>query len=270
MPAAAAVLTPLDDAGVKETVVYKLLMQFATPKGVTCSVGKALWPLLPDLADTVTGVVQQWINKGQMKLRIAWMEADGEQAYDIEDLHMLLLPQMEFKLLLGPKGEALHLRGAARVEHEAAQPKRTVSISYLAGAEERVQVWTYEEPDAVRIDARTEPRDRAVLARNKEDISTPFEAWYNAAVSHEMFVNYELWFNDRLDGKTHDTRKTSRGELVRFCGYMGAMALYPGTPLRKMWQQVKGPKDIGPPMAMGQYGIGKNRFATLQKLAGQP
>ena len=70
--------------------------------------------------------------------------------------------------------------------------------------------------------------------------------------------------------RTHDTRKTSRGELVRFCCYMGALSLQPGTPLRKMWQRDKGPKDIFEPKAMGRFGIGKNRFFLLVKYAGEP
>jgi hypothetical protein len=38
----------------------------------------------------------------------------------------------------------------------------------------------------------------------------------------------ELFMNQRLDGRTHKTRKTSRGELVRFLCYMGAIATQPG------------------------------------------
>ena len=56
-----------------------------------------------------------------------------------------------------------------------------------------------------------------------------------------------------------DLRKTSRGEIVRFCCYMAALALQPGTPLHQMGRRVRGPKDIYPPPAMGQYGIGENR-----------
>ena len=69
--------------------------------------------------------------------------------------------------------------------------------------------------------------------------------------------------------RTHATRKTSRGEIVRFCGYMGALALRPGVPLRKMWTRTKGPKEIFEPPAMGRFGIGENRFSLLKTLAGQ-
>ena len=74
-----------------------------------------------------------------------------------------------------------------------------------------------------------------------------------------MLDKMESWFDQRLDGKSHDTRKTSRGEIVRFCCYMAALALQPGTPLHQMGRRVRGPKDIYPPPAMGQYGIGENR-----------
>ena len=53
---------------------------------------------------------------------------------DTEDLHILLRPELAFKLEKGPRGEALYLRGAARVEHDAAQPKRTLTVKYTDGA----------------------------------------------------------------------------------------------------------------------------------------
>ena len=47
------------------------------------------------------------------------------------------------KLLLGPKGEALHLRGVARAEYEATVPKRTVEVPWVDGAVNRVQLLWY-------------------------------------------------------------------------------------------------------------------------------
>jgi hypothetical protein len=202
-------------------------------------------------------------------MRITWKEPDGTEKYDTEDLHILLRAEMLFKLVVGPRGEALYLRGAARVEHDAAQPKRTVTIKYTDGAIEKEQVWTFESPHAIVDDARTEPRFKAKLARRVEDIGTPFECWYNAALSHPMLSQMELFMNQRLDGKRHETRKTSRGELVRYLCYMGAIATQPGKPVRSMWQRAKGPKDCFPPAAIGQYGLGCNRFMLLQRMAGE-
>ena len=68
---------------------------------------------------------------------------------------------------------------------------------------EKVQVWTIEpNPECISEDARLLPRTKPTLARRKEDVDTPFKAWYNAAVSHEMFDAMEQFFNQRLDGRT--------------------------------------------------------------------
>lgn len=85
-----------------------------------------------------------------------------------------------------------------------------------------------------------------------------------------MLEKMEKYFNQRLDGKTHATRKTSRGEIVKLMCMMAAAALRPGIPLRELWKRVKGPKDIFEPAAtFGKYGIGINRFELLEKLTGQ-
>ena len=261
---------PLTDLQVREHPVYGILSQLSSIKDIKVSVGKELWPGEKNLPDIVLGTVNQWVHKERMQIKITWTEADGSMAHDSEDLHILLLPHVNFKLLKGSKGEALLLRGQARAEHQARVPKKTVSIPYTVGAVTRQQVWTIEDdPEAIRTDARTEPRSKPQLARRRDDIKTPFDCWYNAAVSHKMFDKMELAFNQRLDGKSYETRKTSRGELVRFVGMMGALALQPGLPLSKMWKRVKGAKDIFPPAAMGQYGTGIDRFKLLKKLAGE-
>ena len=89
----------------------------------------------------------QWVHK----------EPDGTWKYDTDDLHTLLAHGL--KLVKGPRGEALHLRGAAREEAEAAAPKRTIDVPYVDGAVDRVQTWTVEpNPEAVTVDARAGSR----------------------------------------------------------------------------------------------------------------
>ena len=261
---------PLTDAEAKVTEAYLIIYQFATPKGIEVEVGKEYWPDLANLPDTIKGVIGQHTNKAQMKLKIVWTEKDGKEVHDIEDLHMLLRPHCRFKLVKGPKGEALRLRGQSRVDFQSQQPKRTVTIDYTVGAQTKKQVWTVEDdPEAIKVDERKAPRTKPLLARSREVIKTPFECWYNSAVSHEMLDKAERYINQRLDGKKRETRKTSRGEIVRYLCTMGAIALRPGTSLKKMWQQVRGPKDIFPPPGLGSYGLSKNRFEVLTKLMGE-
>jgi len=170
MPPAVAALEPLSDDEVAATLVYKLLMQTPTPKGIKVTVSKALWPNIDNLPDVVCGEVEQWTNKNLMKLRVKWTESDGTIVHDIEDLHILLRPEMKFVLVKGPRGEALHLRGAALVEHEEATAKETVDVKYLCGGLEKVQVWTVESPEAITNDARKEPRDKPKLNRRPQDL----------------------------------------------------------------------------------------------------
>ena len=119
----------------------------------------------------------------------------------------------DFKLLKGPRGEALLLRGAAAREAAAAAPKRTIDVKYKDGAIEKVQTWTVEP------DERKEARHGATLNRSKEDTDTPFKMWYNAMLPHKLVDNFVKFANLRLDGQSKATRKTSRGEAVRLLGY---------------------------------------------------
>ena len=48
---AAAAITPLDNAAVQAMWIYKILTQTTSPKGITVSVSKSLWPSLPNLPD---------------------------------------------------------------------------------------------------------------------------------------------------------------------------------------------------------------------------
>ena len=77
MPGGLEPLTPVADDVVVASLVYKLLMQFPTPKGITVSVSSRLWPDLPGLVGTVTGVIDKWGNRAGRTLRITWKKADG-------------------------------------------------------------------------------------------------------------------------------------------------------------------------------------------------
>lgn len=62
MPAAA--VTPLTDDEVKAKEPYLIIYnQFQTPKGIEVEVGKEYWPNLPNLPDTIKGVMDSHVNK---------------------------------------------------------------------------------------------------------------------------------------------------------------------------------------------------------------
>ena len=127
---------PWSNEEVESSMLYKILMQFDTPKGIKVSVSSTLWPRTEGLPDVIKGEIMQWMRKESKLLKISWVEPDGSSNWDSDTLHVLLAH--DFKVLLGPRGEALHLRGAARVEEEARQPKRTIDVPYKDGLMEKI------------------------------------------------------------------------------------------------------------------------------------
>ena len=56
-----------DDA-IMATTLYKLLMQFSTPKGIRVEIDRSMWPKADGLPEKVQGRVEQWVNKARMQL----------------------------------------------------------------------------------------------------------------------------------------------------------------------------------------------------------
>lgn len=65
-------------------------------------------------------------------------------------------------------------------------------------------------------------------------------------------------------------KKTTRGEVVRFIGYMLALTINQEESVKNMWRTTSEPGDIYAPPAIGQHGMPKNRFETLRSLFGKP
>ena len=103
--AAPAPAPALATAAVQDSMIYKLLMQFSSPKGISCDIAKSMWPRVEGLPDRVKGKIEQWQNRAQGTLKISWIEADGSEKYDVDALVHLL--EHDFQLLKGPRGEAL-------------------------------------------------------------------------------------------------------------------------------------------------------------------
>ena len=56
-----------DDA-IMATTLYKLLMQFSTPKGIRVEIDRSMWRKADGLPEKVQGRVEQWVNKARMQL----------------------------------------------------------------------------------------------------------------------------------------------------------------------------------------------------------
>ena len=65
LPDQAPVVT---DNAIMATTIYKLLMQFTTPKGIRVEIDRSMWPKADGLPEKVQGRVEQWVNKARMQL----------------------------------------------------------------------------------------------------------------------------------------------------------------------------------------------------------
>jgi hypothetical protein len=193
--------TPWSQAATEASTEYQILTQFDTPKDININVSNSLWPGVAGLPDRIKGKVLQWQKRPPTALlKIDWEEPDGTRKWDTDTVHTLLAHGL--KLETGPRGEALHLRGAARQFAQAAQAKATIDVSYTVGAVTKVQTWTVEpDPEAISVDARTEPRTRATINRRPQDVDTPYKMWRNGMLPPKLLDTALVCFNLRLDGR---------------------------------------------------------------------
>eukprot|EP00965_Chrysotila_dentata_P124224 4106132-Pleurochrysis_carterae.AAC.1 len=86
-------------------------------------------------------------------------------------------------------------------------------------------------------------------------------------------VEAELkFYNQRLKGKPGVIDEPgAEGELMRFKGYMSALAFHPDEAISEMWREKQHAKarDILPPPAMGRHGMDKNRFMKIKSILGE-
>jgi hypothetical protein len=90
----------------------------------------------------------------------------------------------------------------------------------------------------------------------------------NVMLPPAMLDGMVSFFNQRLKGGGSDP-KTTRGEMVKFYGFMGALTIFDTWPVKHMWRVEAAPKEIMSPPAMGRHGLSKTRFERLRHLAGE-
>ena len=115
-------------------------------------------------------------------------------------------------------------------EEAAEETREKVIIDYEDGGQPKQQVWEVLPPDAITVDQRTEDFVEPKLNRANNTINTPYKMWQNAALPMNLVSKMVTYFNQRLDASKDDyyNRKTSAGEIIRFFGYMGALAIEKG------------------------------------------
>lgn len=265
------------------------LLDLSSVKDVRFSISKVFWqgfPFYSTLAPRVFGTITKWVNKGQLRVSVIWDDGEVEPLGLTELLPacMRLEAYRDNRRAPQPKrrrNEAREDEGTASGDSANAQnlPLGDVvaSLKFRRGGRECTADWWETTADGITIDERRQQeRWRPRINREKAEFKTPYLLWQNVALPWEFMrkmFDVDGFINQRLSGKNMSAyhRKTSLGEGIRFLGYMYAIALNPGTPVRAMWQEKERPgeeKSILPPPALGRFGMSKDRFERLEQLAG--
>lgn len=124
------------------------------------------------------------------------------------------------------------------------------------------QTWLKSEPEGVTLDKRVGVRQQPVLNAGFafDSISSLYhyllpESWLNTQL---QYTNLNLQGHDALNAKIN------KGELLRFWGYVLALAVHKGLPLEKMWSDAPNSNSILPSPAMGRHGMSFNRFKRIR------
>ena len=253
----------------------KLLAAQKTISGIRVSVDAAVyWPLLRFPTDSrLTGTMERWTNKANYTVKITW-----DDGFAIEDLHDMLRPAVKAKLESYNDGRsAPRHRGIDREDEERAEeaqaPRRLVHIPYDADGTNPpgVQVWEHVHPLAIDKDWRQEPRRTTTLKCQASHTSSVLKMFVNCTFPTALLDGMLKFFNQRLCGTTSsdDDRKTTKGEIYRFLGYMLAICLHPTEAVDEMWRRVVKQRELAAPPDLGKHGLTKNRFRKLRTLAGE-
>ena len=209
------------------------MMQFKTCKDIKISVKGEYWERLPQLRGRrLVGKCLGWLKKTSpdMALRVEW-----EDGVAVEHVDQLFHPDCELQFEPyddGKPAPRLVGRAAAREARAEAHAavRETVTIDYEEGGHPKQQIWEVLQPDGVTVDQRTAEWKLPKLNREKSTIDSPYKMWVNAALPMNLVSKMVTFFNQRLSGSKDDYqhRKTTPGEMVRFFGYMGALAVETG------------------------------------------
>ena len=190
-------------------------------------------------------------------------------------LATVLRPTCDFKFVVGANGKSIpklsertRLReGAAVQDAEDEGPPRTIDIVYTERGVEKVQVWTYEKPDAIKVDARKGERFKPKINVLPSEYNTPYKMFQNVCLPPDLVNGFVLFANTtgQLGKPLCDTlhRSLMPGEAMKFFMYIIALCLYPGDPIEEMWSEGSSADHIISGAGLGQWGLSKNRFVLL-------
>ena len=247
---------------------------FAVSRGVFDYFSKPEFDALPTL---LQGHFLQWSNRESNVCRMHF-NVDGE--YENLALATVLRPECNFQFIAGRNGKSIprlsertRLRAGAAADPQDDAPLQTVDIPYKEGGLDKVQTWTYQKPDAIKVDARKGDRIKPKLNVMPSEYNTPYKMFQNVMLPPDLVNGFVLYANStgQLGKPLCDQLHSSLtpGEAMKFFMYIIALCLYPGDPIDEMWSERGSADHIINGAGLGQWGISKNRFLLLWTAFGQ-
>ena len=124
------------------------------------------------------------------------------------------------------------------------------------------QVWRRLEPTGVRKDQRTQSRQKPKLNTNGAEVDS-FVAMFYLMLPPPWIDTILRYSNPKLLGHDKITAKLTKGELLRWFGYVFTLAVHTGLSVEKMWKTAVDDEDYAlPPPALGRHGMTFQRYAA--------
>ena len=261
--------------------IIDIIQSYDDPKGLTFMVKPNLWGESYASSagpEKVTGVADRWKTKGTI-LMIKWQGYQScRQQYLValeNDEHGASL---ELELLPFTDGTIPTKQVAApppppppppppQAQRQTApaggQHQDTLEQGQQPAVVKHGQTWWHRNPTSIKEDARAQDRSKPRLntaGRHLPSMMSLFLVMLPPAWVEDILKYTNVHFDD--SDPVH--KKMTKGELLRFFGYMLILTLQDYLPLDKMWQKTSPPGTSAPPPAMGRFGMSQNRFMAIK------
>ena len=230
---------------------YKVISSLKSVSGVRFSVSRNIFrgaAGFDDMEDErYVAVMNRWVVRKDCKVSITW---EIDELNDVYTLHELCAAGHKFRLEPHKNGTGVpKLTGRAlaeeRVREQATRREadgepeaesQFVDVPWVHGGRPLVQRWRVCEPEDITEDVRDAGEWQAKLKQvlpnpDPKELKTPYDFLFRWSVPPTFTTELVGFMNERLDGKSHATRKTTEGEVVQHLSYMLALSLYPGIPV---------------------------------------
>ena len=261
--------------------IIDIIQSYDDPKGLTFMVKPNLWGESYASSagpEKVTGVADRWKTKGTI-LMIKWQ---GYQS--CRQQHLVALENdehgasLELELLPFTDGTIPTKQVAApppppppppppQAQRQTApaggQHQDTLEQGQQPAVVKHGQPWWHRNPTSIKEDARAQDRSKPRLntaGRHLPSMMSLFLVMLPPAWVEDILKYTNVHFDD--SDPVH--KKMTKGELLRFFGYMLILTLQDYLPLDKMWQKTSPPGTSAPPPAMGRFGMSQNRFMAIK------